>query len=131
MKIKKTIICVILLLAMSVPAGAQRMMENLSRGLVAVKTTGGVYLSWRLLGQEWYDVTYNVYRDGVRVNSEPLVTSNYQDAAGEESSIYTVRAVVRGVEQEDSETVTPWTGQYLDIPMQPILDASGVDITDN
>ena len=80
MKIKKTIICVILLLAMSVPAGAQRMMENLSRGLVAVKTTGGVYLSWRLLGQEWYDVTYNVYRDGVRVNSEPLVTSNYQDA---------------------------------------------------
>ena len=102
MKIKKTIICVILLLAMNVPAGAQRMMENLSRGLVAVKTTGGVYLSWRLLGQEWYDVTYNVYRDGVRVNSDPLVTSNYQDAAGEESSIYTVRAVVRGVEQEDS-----------------------------
>lgn len=130
MKIKKTIICVILLLAMSVPAGAQRMMENLNRGLVAVKTTGGVYLSWRLLGQEWYDVTYNVYRDGVRVNSEPLVTSNYQDAAGEESSIYTVRAVVRGVEQEDSEMVTPWKGQYLDIPMQPILDASGVDITD-
>ncbi len=79
MKIKKIIICGILLLAITVTANAQRMMENLSRGLVAVKTTGGVYLSWRLLGQEWYDVTYNVYRNGVRVNNKPLVTSNYQD----------------------------------------------------
>ena len=79
MKIKKIIICGILLLAITVTANAQRMMENLSRGLVAVKTTGGVYLSWRLLGQEWYDVIYNVYRNGVRVNNKPLVTSNYQD----------------------------------------------------
>ena len=79
MKIKKIIICGILLLAITVTANAQRMMENLNRGLVAVKTTGGVYLSWRLLGQEWYDVTYNVYRNGVRVNNKPLVTSNYQD----------------------------------------------------
>ena len=70
---------VVLLLAMTVTANAQRMMENLNRGLVAVKTTGGVYLSWRLLGQEWNDVTYNVYRNGVRVNNKPLVTSNYQD----------------------------------------------------
>lgn len=37
---------------------------------------------------------------------------------------------MRGVEQEDSETVTPWKEQYLDIPMSPILDASEVDITD-
>lgn len=77
MKIKKVIICGILLLSMIVTADAQRMMEDLSRGLIAVKTTEGVYLSWRLLGQEWYDVTYNIYRDGVRVNSEPLETSNY------------------------------------------------------
>ena len=130
MKIIFRYLIIVLLLAMTVTANAQRMMEDLSRGLVAVKTTGGVYLSWRLLGQEWYDVTYNVYRDGVRVNNEPLVTSNYQDAEGKDSSTYTVRAVVRGVEQEDSETVTPWKGQYLDIPMRPILDVSGVDITD-
>lgn len=79
MKIIFRYLIIVLLLAMTVTANAQRMMEDLSRGLVAVKTTGGVYLSWRLLGQEWYDVTYNVYRDGVRVNNEPLVTSNYQD----------------------------------------------------
>ncbi len=79
MKIIFRYLIIVLLLAITVTANAQRMMENLSRGLVAVKTTGGVYLSWRLLGQEWYDVTYNVYRNGVRVNNKPLVTSNYQD----------------------------------------------------
>ena len=79
MKIIFRYLIIVLLLAITVTANAQRMMENLSRGLVAVKTTGGVYLSWRLLGQEWCDVTYNVYRNGVRVNNKPLVTSNYQD----------------------------------------------------
>lgn len=79
MKIIFRYLIIVLLLAITVTANAQRMMEDLSRGLVAVKTTGGVYLSWRLLGQEWYDVTYNVYRNGVRVNNKPLVTSNYQD----------------------------------------------------
>ena len=79
MKIIFRYLIIVLLLAITVTANAQRMMEDLSRGLVAVKTTGGVYLSWRLLGLEWYDVTYNVYRNGVRVNNKPLVTSNYQD----------------------------------------------------
>lgn len=50
MKIIFRYLIIVLLLAITVTANAQRMMENLSRGLVAVKTAGGVYLSWRLLG---------------------------------------------------------------------------------
>jgi hypothetical protein len=51
-----------------VHAGAEadrpaRQAEFLDRGLVAVKTDGGVFLSWRLLGSESYDAGFNLYRD--------------------------------------------------------------------
>ena len=56
-------------IAMSVlSANAQRVMEKLDRGLVAVKSNDGVFLSWRILGEEYYDVEYNVYRDGSKIN---------------------------------------------------------------
>lgn len=126
---KKILLLIVSVLLCVTPVAAQRMMENLNRGLVAMKKGNGVYLSWRLLGQEWYDVNYNVYRDGTRLNADPLITSNYFDASGTTASTYTVRAVVRGVEQEDCEAVTPWAAQYLDIPMQPIKNAAGTDIT--
>lgn len=126
---KKILLLIAAVLMCTAPVGAQRVMENLDRGLVAVKKGSGVYLSWRLLGQEWYDVNYNVYRDGTRLNAEPLTTSNYYDASGTTSASYTVRAVVRGEEQEACEAVTPWTAQYLDVPMQPVLDAAGADIS--
>lgn len=32
--------------------GAARQMEALNRGLVAVKTEGGIFVSWRFLGTE-------------------------------------------------------------------------------
>ena len=98
---------------------AQRPMENLGRGLVAVKVTKGVFLSWRITGQEWYDVTYNIYRDGSRINAEPLLVSNYLDEDGSNGNSYTVRAVVRGVEQSDCQSVAPGK-EYLEIPMRDI-----------
>ena len=58
---------------------AQRKMESLDRGLTAVKTTKGVFLSWRILGEEYYDVEYNVYRDGKKLNEAPLNVSNFTD----------------------------------------------------
>jgi autotransporter-associated beta strand protein len=99
---------------------AQRQMETLDRGLVAIKVSGGVYTSWRIPGDEWYDVTYNLYRNGTKVNATPLTVSNYTDAAGTTSSKYTVRAVVSGVEQADSETASVWSQQYLEIPMADV-----------
>ena len=112
----KKIIMACMMLAMTCTlASAQRATDVLDRGLVAVKTANGVYCSWRILGEEYYDVTYNLYRDGVKVNSEPLSVSNYTDDAGSATSQYSVRAVVRGQEQAASHTVTPWTQDYLEI----------------
>ena len=61
-------------------------MEKLDRGLVAIKTNSGVYLSWRLFdsedkvyGSSDKNVTFNVYRDGVKINTDPVDATSYTD----------------------------------------------------
>src|SRR6185503_8487025 len=57
---------------------AQRLMENLGRGLVAVhQGEGKVFLSWRLLGTEPDETAFNIYctrGNGapMKLNKEPL-----------------------------------------------------------
>src|SRR5574344_2777737 len=95
---KKLIAFVIAACASYNVATAQRFTDRLDRGLVAVQTTGGVYCSWRIQADEYYDVKYNLYRDGTKVNAEPLNVSNYTDASGSQGSTYTVKSVVNGVD---------------------------------
>lgn len=93
---------------------AQRMTDKLDRGLVAVKVQNGIYCSWRIYGEEYYDVTYNIYRDGVKI-AENLTTSNYTDSQGKDDSQYTIAAVVRGKEQSQSKSVLPFQNNYLEV----------------
>ena len=105
---------------MAVGTWAQRFNTDvLDRGLVAMKarTGGGVYCSWRLRGSEYYDVKFNIYRDGQKLNDQPLDVSNFTDAAGSMTAKYSVAAVVRGVEQEQCAPVTAWDNGYLDIKL--------------
>ena len=115
MKIKILLLFNLLLIANAV--SAQRKMEALDRGLVAVRSSDGVFVSWRILGEEWYGVTYNLYRDGEKLNSEPLEVSNYMDDSGSLSSNYSVTAIIKGEEQTPSASVQPLTEQYLEIPL--------------
>ena len=98
----------------SVTVSAQRVIDKLDRGIVAVKTTSGVFVSWRIQSDEYYDVTYNLYRDGSLI-AENLSVSNFTDAAGTTAGSYTVEAVKRGVKQPVSAAVTPWANSYLEI----------------
>lgn len=107
-----------LALLVSMGANAQRFTDKLDRGLVAVKTTKGVYCSWRIQTDEYYDVKYNLYRDGTRVNAEPLDVSNFTDASGSESSQYTVKAVLNGVEQQASKAATVFKSNYKEIKIK-------------
>jgi len=128
----KKILLTALFAAMSVGVGyAQRMTDKVDRGLVAMPGSGGTFVSWRIMGEEYYDTEYNLYRDGVKVNATPLKVSNYTDAGGSSSSKYQVAAVVRGVEQEKCKAVSRWSNNYFDIPMQPVINRNGVDYTNN
>lgn len=96
-----------------------RQMENIDRGVVAVKVSKGVFISWRILGTEFSEVSYNLYRGSTKVNDTPLTgASNYLDAAGTASSTYSVSALINGMEQARSNPVTVWGNQYLDVPLQ-------------
>ncbi|WP_229729956.1 rhamnogalacturonan lyase [Paenibacillus silvae] len=100
-------------------AAGPRQMEFLDRGVVAVKTGNGVFVSWRLLGTEGSNVAFNVYRDGVKVNASPITGStNLQDTGGTNNSKYTVRAVVGGTEQAASAAASVWGSNYLTVPLQ-------------
>ncbi|PAK52474.1 rhamnogalacturonan lyase [Paenibacillus sp. 7541] len=106
-------------LPVSTASAAPRQAENISRGLVAVKVSNGVFISWRLLGTEQLPTSFNVYRNGTKVNAVPITNStNLLDTAGTTSSTYTVRAVVGGVEQPASPAVRVWANNYLDVPIQ-------------
>jgi rhamnogalacturonan endolyase len=100
------------------PSGA-RQMEDLDRGLVAIKVDNGVYVGWRLLGTEAQNTGFNVYRNGTKLNSTPITGStNYLDSSGSTGSTYQVRAVVNGQEQAASGTASVWGTNYLSVPLQ-------------
>jgi rhamnogalacturonan endolyase len=55
-----------------------RYMENLDRGVVAVKVTTGVYVGWRMFGTDPAGIGFNVYRGTTKLNASPITTStNY------------------------------------------------------
>ncbi len=124
-------------MAVSLMAGtarAQRHTDRLDRGLVAVPANvngasgSGNFVSWKIFGEEYYDVTYNLYCNGAKVASN-LKVGCYSHAAGTASSRYQVAAVVGGVEQELCAAVTRWNNGYKDIPVAAVVDRTGTDVT--
>ena len=99
---------------------AQRQMENLNRGVIAIaQDEGKVYIGWRMLGTEHDDISFNAYRDGTKVNTRPVTNStNYVDNDGNSNAAYTVCAVIKGREGRPSAPAKVWSQNYISIPLQ-------------
>ena len=99
---------------------AARYMEKLDRGIVAVHMGGRqVYVGWRMFGTDPAGISFNVYRDSVKINSSPVTGStNYLDTEGSVSSEYSVRSVIGKVEQGGCKPVKVWAKQYLEVPLK-------------
>ncbi len=108
---------------------AQRATDLLDRGLVAIPSGSGNFVSWRIFGEEYYDTEYNLYCNGAKLNQTPLKVSNYQHSGGNASSSYQVAAVVRGVEQEKCPAVKRWNQQYRQFAVGKLYSRRGTDIT--
>ncbi|WP_458246475.1 rhamnogalacturonan lyase [Streptomyces sp. MAI_2237] len=101
-------------------AATARQVEKLDRGLVSVHTDSGNLVSWRWLGTDPGDVSFNVYRAGTKVNSAPITGStNFFHSGAPAQADYTVRAIVGGVEQADSEHAVQLRTGYKDVPISP------------
>jgi len=103
---------------------AQRQMENLDRGLVAVKVEKGVFLSWRILGTDPDNIAFNIYRDAKLVNSKPITgATNLIDTIGTLSSKYEVHTYQNGVETIDNKCIGILSDIFLKIPLKKPDDA--------
>ena len=114
-----------------------RQMEKLDRGLIAIKTDGGVYLSWRLFdsednifGSADKNVSFNVYRDGKKI-SEVATKTNYVDSTV--GTNYSVAPVMNDFEGDKCDAVTVNENSYFDIPLskpddETIYDPSGNEL---
>lgn len=102
-------------------------LERLSRGLIAVETKTGIFLSWRLFLAEvtGYDskakgltgVDFIIYRDGVRI-AKVTDSTNFLDQEGKRESTYQAAPILNGEEYEKCPPVKVWDKEYLDIPLQ-------------
>jgi len=115
-----------LLLLAAIPATAQREMESLDRGLVAISQgEGRVYLGWRLLGSEPENTAFNLYRvtgdETQRINPQPLTgATNFLDPAAAKATGYFIRPLADEKETAPSATTKVMENPYVEIPLQPL-----------
>ncbi|TDE16652.1 rhamnogalacturonan lyase [Dyadobacter psychrotolerans] len=97
---------------------AQKQLEKLNRGITAVKTAdNAVYIGWRLLATDPADISFNIYSGKKKLNNTPVTSStNFVDTnvSGEE---YSIKAVVKGKEQKNAESVKVNSNPYISIPL--------------
>ncbi|MGY4691539.1 rhamnogalacturonan lyase [Salibacterium sp. K-3] len=133
MKRSAVLLSAAMICSMSVPHGAgaaagssdesqpQVQLEELDRGLKAVSTSEGVFLSWRLsagevnghsdtglTGEDFY-----VYRNGRQI-AEVKDSTNFLDENGDDDDEYAVQPTEG---RELSKKVTPWDDNYHELPL--------------
>jgi fibronectin-binding autotransporter adhesin len=139
MKWCMTFMCILVL-----PLCAQRQMEDLGRGMIALrKDSTRIYVGWRLLGKDPEGIAFNLYRSAngglpQKLNATPLSnTTDYTDTPGSLSSTaytYSVRPVLNGLEVPDTWAhagsaayalgANPPTRQYFPVPLQATPDGA-------
>jgi autotransporter-associated beta strand protein len=116
---------------MQQPSRPPSLMEELGRGVVAVRSTATeVFVSWRLLGTDLPETAFNLYRatgGGApsRLNVSPLTgATHFVDTTADlnQANEYFVRPIVFGLEQAAGASFTlPAAApvrQYLRLPLQ-------------
>jgi rhamnogalacturonan endolyase len=127
------ILCSFLFSSILLSANAQRQMEYLDRGVVAVRNAEGkVFVSWRLLGTD-DDIAFNVYRitgndkagrdKALKLNKTPVTkTTNLLDETADAASTfsYYVTTITNGKEGTASKPFTLKAGNvpYFSIALQ-------------
>ncbi|MDO3695609.1 hypothetical protein QVZ41_12230 [Wenyingzhuangia sp. chi5] len=95
---------------------AQRPMEYLDRGVIALETNIGVFVSWRMVGTDSPGVKFNIYKNGEQLNVGPIDTkTNFSDFNGTSSDEYQIETVVAEGQNEMTQKIKPW-------PYAPSLD---------
>ena len=117
MKINRLLSIAVAISATALPLEAQNtpvsQMEKLDRGLIALPASGsGMFVSWRSLGYDADDTSFELLRDGESL-AKDLYATNYTDAAGKKTSSYQIVTFVGGQSVDTTAAVKPWAQRYL------------------
>ena len=116
-----------------IPAAAKygtgnHIMEYLDRGIYAVKSGNGMFVSWRFNANDPDDAAFQLYRDGNLIyTSKPGDPTCYQDGGGSPNSKYRVDCLSSGQVLSSEESRFSSGTNYFDIP----LNIPGTQYTPN
>ena len=92
-------------------------MEQLDRGLVAIPgSSGKCFISWRLLGTDDENTTFEVLKNGNPIKSNIYQTTSFMAAAGKDD-VFQVATYQNGQKVDVTPEVKPWAQGYLRIPL--------------
>ncbi|MBS1369024.1 MAG: rhamnogalacturonan lyase [Lentisphaeria bacterium] len=97
--------------------------EKLGRGVIAVrKSAEEVFVTWRYLSRDPESTAFNVYRDGKKLNAEPVADVTFFVDRNRQGGVYSVRPVAANG-RETGEKSAAWTlpddapAGYVNIPL--------------
>ena len=92
-------------------------MEQLDRGLIAIPgSSGKCFVSWRLLGTDDENTTFEVLKNGNPIKSNIYQTTSFMAAAGKDD-VFQVATYQNGQKVDVTPEVKPWAQGYLRIPL--------------
>jgi len=100
--------------------------EHLGRGVIAVRENPStVAVSWRYLSSDPMNESFDVYRNGEKINKHPVKDATFfQDTyAGTEPALYTVKAI-KGKTESSYQLPTNAPAGYLNIPLNRPQDGT-------
>jgi rhamnogalacturonan endolyase len=102
--------------AAEIPAAADpaATTENLDRGLISMRTTGGNFLSWRLLKADKSGASFDIYRDGTKITT--TTNTNFTDHGAPSSASY--RVAPAGSTTLAASATATLAASSMDVPIQ-------------
>lgn len=105
---------------------SQRHMEYLKRGIVAIPSDSGIFISWRLLGTEAQNTHFDVYRtennQTQKLNKKPLLNeTNFLDKTADKGKSYTYFVKSNTQHQDVDQDFAKYTANqkpYFSIPLK-------------
>ena len=96
--------------------------EKLNRGLVVVKKDNQTnFLSWRYLSSDPMDISFNIYRNGTKINDKPIIKGTFFEdkTASSSEQTYVIKSLLKGVEKEEQKYTLPANAPvgYVNIPL--------------
>lgn len=128
---KSTFILVYLFVSLN--ASAQRQMECLGRGVIAISMPGGGnFISWRSLMSDEEGLSFNIYRDGEKINTKPITgVTSFEDRTADTAMAYSYE--IRAGKERSKIFKKKAGGQpYISVPLQlpPGYNANDASVGD-